>query len=82
MRRPLPQAPKNPAADNGQAPLLTLKQAAMWLNTSETTVRRMIARGDLRAYRFGPRLIRIDPSDLASIATTVTPLAALRGWDA
>lgn len=82
MRRSTPHAPKKPMANDGQASLLTLKQAATWLSTSETTVRRMIARGELRAYRFGPRLSRVDPADLAAVATAVTPMAALRGWDA
>lgn len=81
MRRSTPRTPKKPVAHEGQDPLLTLKQAATWLNTSETTVRRMIARGDLQAYRFGPRLIRVDPSDLIALATAVTPMASLRQSD-
>lgn len=58
---------------------LTLTDAADWLNVSLPTIRRMIARGDLRAYRYGPRLIRIDPADLRAMREPVTPLAELRG---
>lgn len=82
MRQSTPHAPAKLESKGRHDPLLTLKQAAAWLNTSETTVRRMIARGELRAYRFGPRLIRVDPADLAALAMVVTPMAALRGWDA
>lgn len=39
----------------------------------------MIARGDLRAYRYGPRLIRIDAADLRAMRQPVTSLAELRG---
>ena len=42
----------------------------------------MIARGELRAYRYGPRLIRIDPADLAALREPVTSLADLRIGDA
>lgn len=34
------------------------------LKVSKDTVRRMIARGDIKARRFGPRLIRIDLNQL------------------
>lgn len=57
---------------------LTITDAAETLNTSPSTVRRLIARGDLRAYRYGPRLIRIDPADLRALRQPVTSLAELR----
>lgn len=38
----------------------TTSQAAAALDVSRDTIRRMIARGDLRAERIGPRLIRVD----------------------
>ncbi|WP_298713548.1 helix-turn-helix domain-containing protein [Micrococcus sp. 2A] len=61
---------------------LTISDAAALLGASPNTVRRMIARGDLRAYRYGPRLIRIDPADLHALRVPVTSLAELRGADA
>ena len=63
-------------------PQYTLRQAAEVLGVGESTIRRMIARGDLRAYRYGPRIIRIDPADLRAMREPVTSLAELRGGDA
>lgn len=64
------------------ATLYTVSGAAERLNVSTDTVRRMIARGELKAYRYGPRLIRIDPADLEALRQPVTSLAALRAGDA
>ena len=61
---------------------LTIPAAADALATSPSTIRRLIARGELRAYRYGPRLIRIDPADLQAMRRPVTSLAELRGGDA
>lgn len=44
--------------------LVTLEQAADLLQVSPVTVRRMVSRSELRAYRVG-RFIRFDPADLA-----------------
>ncbi|MGW5854937.1 MULTISPECIES: helix-turn-helix domain-containing protein [Micrococcus] len=60
---------------------LTIAEAADRLQVSAVTVRRMIARGELNAYRYGPRLIRIDPADLLALREPVTSLAALRAGD-
>jgi excisionase family DNA binding protein len=38
------------------APLLTVREVSSSLRVSEKTVRRMIARGELRAYRVGGQL--------------------------
>lgn len=62
--------------------LFTVSGAAERLNVSPDTIRRMIARGELKAYRYGPRLIRIDPADLEALRQPVTSLAALRAGDA
>lgn len=61
---------------------LTISDVATLLGSSPNTIRRMIARGDLRAYRYGPRIIRIDPADLRAMREPVTSLAELRGGDA
>ncbi|CAM3632202.1 helix-turn-helix domain-containing protein [Micrococcus flavus] len=68
-----------PAALSNQ---LTIAETAKRLNVSPNTVRRMIAAGDLKAYRYGPRLIRIDPADILAAREPVTSLAALRDEDA
>lgn len=43
---------------------LTVDEAAAWLGVNHHTVRRMIARGELKARRWGRKLIRIDAADL------------------
>lgn len=57
---------------------LSVAIAAARLGCAEMTIRRMIAQGDLRAYRFG-RLIRIKPSDLEKAFKPVTNLHKMRG---
>lgn len=52
---------------------LTIAQVAELTQTSATTVRRWIARGELRAYRFGSRNIRIDLADLDKMRKQVNP---------
>lgn len=54
----------------------TVAQAADWLQCSEVSIRRWIARGDLRAFRYG-RTIRIEPADLRKMRRPVTPVAGL-----
>ncbi|GAA1859024.1 helix-turn-helix domain-containing protein [Myceligenerans crystallogenes] len=51
---------------------LTIAQVAERLQCSPDTVRREIARGNLKAVRFG-RLIRIRESDLDRAQRAVTP---------
>lgn len=49
------------------APLVSVAEAAGYLNVNPCTVRRMIARGALKATRIGPRVLRIDPTDLSAL---------------
>lgn len=42
----------------------TIQQAADLYQVSTKTIRRMIARGQINAQRFGPRLIRVDINSL------------------
>lgn len=44
-------------------------QAAEYLDLSEKTIRRMIDRGELTAYRFGPRIVKLKLSELDSVYT-------------
>ncbi|WP_075890668.1 helix-turn-helix domain-containing protein [Actinomyces provencensis] len=61
-------------------PLITIQQAAELLQCKPVTIRRMISRGCLKAYRFpGSRLIRVDPRDLDRIKRPVTNVADLVG---
>jgi excisionase family DNA binding protein len=62
---------------------LTINQVAELLQCSDDTIRRMISRGGLKAYRFpGSRLIRIDPADLDRIRKPVTRINEVLGGDA
>lgn len=56
VRKPKPQPAKK---------LLTVAQVAEETNLSVRTVHRYIAAGRLRAYKIAPRVIRIDPDDVA-----------------
>lgn len=53
---------------------LSIAQAAQRLNMSTETIRRLINRGELRAYRYGPRLIRIDANELLALREEVNPV--------
>jgi excisionase family DNA binding protein len=53
------------SADPSQ--LLPLRQAAQESACSVGTIRNLVARGDLAAYRFGPRLIRVRRQDLEAL---------------
>lgn len=55
--------------------LWDVHQTARALSVSTTTVRRMVADGRLKAYRYGPRLIRIDPADVRALLRPVTMAA-------
>jgi excisionase family DNA binding protein len=44
---------------------ITMREAADTYGVSLVTIRRYIAAGRLTAYRVGPRMIRLDPEQLA-----------------
>lgn len=43
---------------------ISIAEAAVRLSCSDKTIRRMVSRGELRARRFGPRMIRVDASSI------------------
>ena len=45
----------------------TIAQVAQAYGVSTKTVRRLISRGDLHAYRLGSRLIRVDLNEAESL---------------
>ena len=45
----------------------TIAQVAQTYEVSTKTVRRLIARGDLQAYRLGDRLIRVDLNEAEAL---------------
>lgn len=56
-------------------PLITIELAAELANCSKDTIRRMITRGDIRARRFGPRMLRVEAASLFASAEPVTVTA-------
>lgn len=48
---------------------LTVAEAAALLKVDRSTIRRWIARGDLPAYRVGPRAVRLRRDDVARLPT-------------
>lgn len=44
--------------------LATIATAAAYVDTSPKTIRRAISEGRITAYRFGPRLIRVDLNEI------------------
>lgn len=62
---------------------LSIPNAAERHNVSVSVIRRLIAKGELRAYRLGSRIIRIDPADLDKAFRPVNPVtfAKVSGGD-
>lgn len=52
---------------------LSITEVAELMGLTESTVRNWIADGKLRAYRYGPRLIRIDEKDLLGMREQIAP---------
>lgn len=50
----------------------TVESAAAELGVHPRTIRRWIERGQLRAYRVGPRLLRIDAEALDAVKSSAT----------
>nr|NLI49336.1 helix-turn-helix domain-containing protein [Propionibacterium sp.] len=49
----------------------SLAQAAERTDVSVKTLRRRISAGQLRAYRYGPRILRLDPNDVDKLMRPV-----------
>lgn len=57
----------------------TIKETADRLGVSGMTIRRMVARGELSAYRIGPRVLRLDADEVDRLAVKV-PAGATAGY--
>lgn len=55
---------------------LSIRETADELGVSPDTVSRMVRRGEIPAWRIGPKLIRIDADELHKLRRPVTPTAA------
>jgi len=51
----------------------SIAEVADLMGTSASTIRNWISEGKLRAYRYGPRVIRIDEKDLLAMRQQITP---------
>ena len=51
---------------------VSVKQAAAYLQVNEWSIRQMIIRGDLTAFRYGPRLLRVDLTELDALLAAGT----------
>jgi excisionase family DNA binding protein len=47
----------------------TIDAAAAWLGVHPNTIRNLILRGELPAVRIGPRIVRINATDLYALFT-------------
>jgi excisionase family DNA binding protein len=57
--------------------MMDLKQAADALDVSLNTVRNWVKDGTLKAYRLGPRLLRVMVSDLNALVSPLDNLEAI-----
>lgn len=53
------------------SPYVTTRTAAKIWQCSEATIRRAVSRGEIKAVRLGPRLLRIETASLFAAATPV-----------
>jgi excisionase family DNA binding protein len=60
---------KPPAESPGLPQLVKPRTAALIVDVHQNTIYNAIYRGDLKAYRYGARAIRIDVADLLALFT-------------
>ncbi len=61
-----------------QRHLVAIDQAAQFLSCNPRTVRRMVSRGEISAFRIGPRLLRVDLSEPENL---LRPIPTAGGGD-
>jgi excisionase family DNA binding protein len=64
-------APMPATQETTPGPMVSLQEAAKWLDCNPRTIRRYIASGRLPAYRMASREIRIDITDLAAMLNKI-----------
>ena len=66
---------RDPAEERDFMPerTITLEDAANACGVSNLTIRRWITEGRLRAYRLGPRLIRVETEDINAMFEPLGP---------
>jgi excisionase family DNA binding protein len=53
--------------------LVNKKEAAQLARVSVKTIDRWIAEGRIEAYRYGPRLVRINPESIENLGKAIHP---------
>jgi excisionase family DNA binding protein len=66
------------AANRSEPELLTKREVAELLRVSEVTVARWLKQGRLRAYRVGPRAIRVRREDVERLLTPIAETSDVR----
>jgi excisionase family DNA binding protein len=61
------RAARRHPATNGQRGYVGITDAATYLGVTPKTVRKLIAEGELRAYRVGTKMLRIKLADLDDV---------------
>jgi excisionase family DNA binding protein len=60
---------------------ISMAAAAEWLDVDHKTIRRLIGKGDIPAYRIGKRLVRIDIDELETAFKPIQAPEQLDGDD-
>ncbi len=63
-------------AEPTESPLLSLGEIADHLGLGISTVHRLVATGQLPAYRVGPRLVRVRKSDVEALLIRIPAIAS------
>ena len=63
---------KHGERDPNLAEFLNIVEAADRLGCNERTIRRYVADGRLRAWRLGPRMVRIERAEVDALLTPIT----------
>jgi len=61
----------NPPAAPAARHLVSVAQAADYVGCATKTIRRRVSEGTLTAYRFGPRMLRVDLAELDALLRPV-----------
>ena len=72
-----PEAPRPNRATRRHPPKMQrayvgIAEAAIYLDITEKTLRKMITRGELAAYRINPRIIKIKIADLDALGQRIS----------
>jgi excisionase family DNA binding protein len=62
--------PNTPLEEKIPSDLIRIKDAAVVLDSHPNTIRNLIPRGQLRAYRIGARIVRVSHKDVLGLFTS------------